>query len=95
VISNQPRIKGRTTFAYAKIDNAFSKEEVDRINEHCTLKKDLLQDATIVGGPNAPNIRISKTFFEARTVENSWFFDKLNQASDLINNEFYNFDLWG
>lgn len=95
MISNQPRIKGRTTFAYAKIDNAFTSEDVERINLHCSSQKKLLKDATIVGGPDAPRIRISKTFFETRNQENSWFFEKLNNIIEIVNNEFYGFDLWG
>lgn len=55
----------------------------------------MLNDATIVGGPNALNIRISKTFFESRNEHNSWFFEKANNLIEILNNEFYGFDLWG
>lgn len=95
MISNQPRIKGRTTFAYTKIDNAFSKEEVRTFVEYCDSRKEHLKDATIVGGPTAPKIRISQTWFEPRNQENAWFFERMNQVLDFANREFYNFDLWG
>jgi predicted 2-oxoglutarate/Fe(II)-dependent dioxygenase YbiX len=95
VISNQPRIKGRTTFAYTKIENAFSREEVASFVEYCSSLKNELKEATIVGGADAPKIRISQTLFQQRNNENAWFFERMNQVFEFANNEFYNFDLWG
>jgi len=95
MISNQPRIKGRTTFAYRKVSNVFSAEEILLLLEHLDLNRNLLNNATIVGGPDAPQIRISQTLFQQRNEENSWFFERMNQVINFVNQEFYNFDLWG
>jgi PKHD-type hydroxylase len=95
MISNQPRIKGKTTFAYTKIEQAFSEDELGLFLEYCDSRNKNLKNATVIGKKNAPQVRISQTWFENKNTENAWFFERMNQVIDFANNEFYNFDLWG
>lgn len=95
MISNQPKIKGKSIFPYVKIDSLFSIEEINNFIEYCETRKDCLEESTVFDGSRNANIRVSSNWFDVKNEKNYWFFDKINNAIDFVNNEFYGFDLWG
>ena len=90
-ISNNPRSYSKITEPWIFIEDCFTEEELQRIEQYCSTKK--LDKASTVGSNSFA--RVSNNCFNDVDQENSWFITKINQAVDHANNVFYNFDLYG
>ncbi len=73
----------------------FNNHDIDRIVEYCESFE--LQNSTVSqDNPNIDKaIRISQVNFHNRNDDNAWIFDQLNFGVEDINNNFFNFDLYG
>lgn len=79
---------------WAYWNNLFTETECQKIIEHCKSKK--LNNALIgIGAPiKDKNIRDSNIVFVG-SLGFEWVFQKLTDAVIELNNNFFNFDLWG
>jgi PKHD-type hydroxylase len=90
-ISNNPRSYSKITEPWIFVEDCFSEEEIQKIQEYCSTKK--LDKASTVGSDSSS--RISNNCFIDVQDENRWFVSKINQALEHANKAFYNFDLYG
>ena len=90
-ISNNPRSYSKITEPWIFVEDCFSEEEIQKIQEYCSTKK--LDKASTVGSDSSS--RISNNCFIDVQDENRWFVSKINQALEHANKACYNFDLYG
>ena len=91
VISNNPRSHSKVTEPWIFIDDCFTEEELQKIEQYCSSKS--LNKASTVGSDS--NARVSNNCFNDVDQENAWFINRINQAIEHANKVFYNFDLYG
>jgi PKHD-type hydroxylase len=94
MISNDPFLKRRITYSHILWNNAFSQDELFNIQNICE-KEELNKAKTVGKGEDCEEHRRSKVKFFDRNGDNFWIFDRFNNIIDSINNQFYNFDLYG
>ena len=95
-ISNTPEERICTTYTWIYWDNAFTQEELIDLEKYC--EKEQTQKATIVGSDDinkTEKTRKSKVKFYGKNEQNAWFFNKVNQISQSINESYYNYNLNG
>jgi PKHD-type hydroxylase len=90
-ISNNPHSYSKITEPWILIDDCFTEEELQKIQQYCSLKS--LNKASTVGSDS--NARVSNNCFNDVDEENAWFINRINQAIEHANKVFYNFDLYG
>lgn len=77
---------------WAYIDNAFSREECNRIIRLANSDILELADGQIESGPDT-TVRSSKIGFLPTCEETQWIFERLAGGIQRINKQFFNFDL--
>jgi PKHD-type hydroxylase len=90
-ISNNPHSYSKITEPWILIDDCFTEEELQKIEQYCSSKS--LNKASTVGSDS--NARVSNNCFNDVDQENAWFINRINQAVEHANKVFYNFDLYG
>jgi PKHD-type hydroxylase len=88
----------RFVYPYVYWDGAFTESELQKLINYCDQTLSLQEGSVIKsadGGAVNKNVRNSKVKMFHPDSNNSWIFDKLYQAVDQINNDFYRFDLTG
>jgi PKHD-type hydroxylase len=90
-ISNNPRSYSKITEPWIFIEDCFTEEEIEKIEQYCSTKK--LDRASTVGSNSFS--RVSNNCFNDVDHENQWFISRLNEAIENANEAFYNFDLYG
>ena len=93
---NDPFQRERITHHHVWWDNAFSEEELDNIVTLCN--SETLDDATTIGTDNqnfVREIRRSKVKFINKNQNTSWIFDRFNDIADKLNQQFFQFELYG
>jgi PKHD-type hydroxylase len=90
-ISNNPRSYSKVTEPWIFVEDCFTEEEVQKIQEYCSIKK--LDRASTVGSDSSS--RVSNNCFNDIDHENQWFIARINQAIEEVNQRFYGFDLYG
>ena len=94
MLSNDPFEKRRIIYSSVWWDGAFTEKELMELEDYCS--QDELKPSTTVGdGENCEYIRKSKLNFYYKNKSNSWIFDKFNYVIESLNNDYYNFDLYG
>lgn len=94
MISNDPFLKRRIIHSFITWNNSFNIDELSNIQNLC--EKENFDKATTVGkGEKCEEQRRSKVKFFERNEDNFWIFDRFNGVIDSINNQFYDFDLYG
>jgi PKHD-type hydroxylase len=93
-IQNTPNERVNVLHQSLRWDDVFSMEEVDRISEYCGSQSKQQAQVSLDGIVDG-NIRKSTIAFINKKDENAWIFNKINDAIDRINEQFYNFDLNG
>lgn len=78
---------------FAYVDDIFTPEELQKVIDYCSNLQ--LKDATVGEGRLAPQYRKSKVNQFKVNKENEWIFDRLQIATEYMNNEFFRFDLIG
>jgi PKHD-type hydroxylase len=91
IISNNPRSYSKITEPWIFVEDCFSEEEIQKIQEYCSTKK--LDKASTVGSDSSS--RVSNNCFNDVDHENEWFITRINQAIEKVNERFYGFDLYG
>ena len=91
VISNNPRSHSKVTEPWILLDDCFTEEELQKIEQYCSSKS--LNKASTVGSDS--NARVSNNCFNDVDQENAWFISRVNQVIEHINKKFYDFDLYG
>jgi len=90
-ISNNPRSYSKITEPWIFIEDCFTEEEIEKIEQYCSTKK--LDRASTVGSNSFA--RVSNNCFNDVDHENEWFISRINEAVENANEAFYNFDLYG
>lgn len=95
-ISNSPEIRYNTSWPYALWDDVFTESELDKIEVYCN-SLNLSEGVHIQGADNPTEYthRKSKTAFMQFNDTNSWIFERMNAAIELINENYFNYDLNG
>lgn len=96
-IYNDPATRATITHPWTYWDNAFTEEELKKINDYCE-SLELMNATTIGAGENiekAKEIRKSNICWIHRNDDSYWIFDRLNFILQNSNEKFYNFDLNG
>jgi PKHD-type hydroxylase len=94
MISNDPFLKRRITHSFITWNNAFSEEELSNIQNLCE-KEEFNKAVTVGKSEDCEEHRRSKVKFFDRNEDNFWVFDRFNTVIDSINNQFYDFELYG
>ena len=92
MITNKIEDKSSIFYPYVYWDNYFTDNELKEILIYCENKK--LEKASILND-EIDKLRVSKVNFSLPDEENRWIFNKLNNFVELINHNFYGFDLTG
>jgi PKHD-type hydroxylase len=95
-ISNIPIVRSREFFPYCYLDDAFTIDELNLIENYCQNFD--TDTATTVGADfSIESIRKSKVCHIKRygNSEIDWFFERINNCILHMNDEFYNFELNG
>jgi PKHD-type hydroxylase len=91
MISNEPYEKRRLTYSHVWWNDAFSEEELDLLEHYCFQQE--LEKSTTVG--ETENYRLSNIKFIDKNTDSTWIFDKFNSVVDGLNDQYYNFNLYG
>lgn len=95
MITNFVYEKQKITYPYVYWENAFSNEEILKIDNYCNTD---LSSATVVGNQDIEEtrkVRKSLVKFVSRDNNSFWIFDKFNYVIESLNKKFYDFDLIG
>jgi len=90
-ISNKPHSYSKITEPWVYVDDCFTEEELQIIEEYCSSKT--LEKSSTVGSHS--DARVSSNCFNDVDEKNQWFIDKINQALDQANKAFFGFELYG
>lgn len=90
---NFPRDKAANTYPWIVWDNALSEEELAKITDYCETSSKLEVGKT--NDPSGNPQRMSAVCFHSWKPELSWFFFKMNNLIEIINNRWFGFDLSG
>ena len=93
-IQNNPEQRLNILHQSLKWDGIFSDQEVDKIVEYCNAQE-MIEGQVSEKGLVDDHARKSKVSFIRRKDDSSWIFDKINNAIETANDQFYNFDLNG
>lgn len=89
----KPHEAFRTVYPYAYWDGFFTEEELNKIRDH--YSKAELHEAILSDEKVNPDLRKSNITFDEPNDDNRWIFERLAQATILINDQFFQFDLIG
>jgi PKHD-type hydroxylase len=87
-----PTISRDPTITFTTWQDAFTLEELDRIEAYCET---LELNEAVIDGPGDPEIRVSQTGWISNNKDTNWFYDRLAFVARKLNSKFYNFDLSG
>jgi len=93
-IQNNPEQRLNILHQSLKWDGLFSDQEVDKIVEYCNAQE-RIEGQVSEKGLVDDHTRKSKVSFIRRKDDSYWIFDKINNAIETANDQFYNFDLNG
>lgn len=88
-----PVVRDNITHPYIVSDSLIDLETIVAIENFCSKQGTL--PATIGNRYQNSDIRISETKFHFINDENGWIFDILEYVGNIINNEYFQFDLIG
>jgi len=93
-ISNNPLVRMSYFPSHALMTDIFNESELQSIIDNHLLQG--VNEAN-VGIDNKPvaDIRISRIRFHTANEDNMWIFDRLNKTIEYVNEQFYNFNLYG
>jgi PKHD-type hydroxylase len=105
-LTNDVYARKTITNSYTYWDDAFNAEELDRVVDYCD--KFELQKGMTLGNLNktsdddeidnrepAPEVRRSDIKFLTPNEHNQWIFERINGVIEILNDRFYNMDLYG
>jgi PKHD-type hydroxylase len=87
---------GQHIHPYVYWDGYFTEQELEKIQEYCNTFD--LEESTIISNNTDTvdkSIRKSKVQFLNIDENSSWIFEKIKTISEVLNNEFFRFDLVG
>lgn len=96
MITNNSTDLARITYPYVWWEGIFSKEEIQKIVDYCE-SKGVTQSTTVQAEAELPQEDIRKSYvgMHSYNEETAWIFQRLNQAIETVNDQFYRFDLSG
>jgi PKHD-type hydroxylase len=96
-VTLRPHITHNITYPWVYWDGFFSEEELVKIEEYCTTKE--VSTGTVVavegGGDTDLTVRNSNVAMFNAGPDNQWLFEKLVGLTEVVNANFFNFDLLG
>lgn len=90
-IVNFPQERSIVTWPWVYWNDVLTPEEIQTICDYCSPTE--MKEAETLGG--IQDIRVSKIHFYGWNKELEWFFDRMNNYIQFINNRWYGFDLNG
>ena len=105
-VTNDVYTRKTATNTYAYWDDAFNPEELDKLVDYCEkfeLEKGMTlgmsmksaDDEPVENKGSAPEVRRSDIKFLLPNDQNMWIFERINSVIDIVNDRFYNMDLYG
>jgi PKHD-type hydroxylase len=105
-LTNDVYARKTITNSYTYWDDAFNPEELDKLVDYCD--KFELQKGMTLGNLNkisddvevdnrepSPEVRRSDIKFLSLNEHNQWIFERINGVIEILNDRFYNMDLYG
>ena len=105
-LTNDVYARKTITNSYTYWDDAFNPEELDKLVDYCD--KFELQKGMTLGNLNkisddvevdnrepSPEVRRSDIKFLTLNEHNQWIFERINGVIEILNDRFYNMDLYG
>lgn len=95
-LTNDPWSRDRITQSHIYWDRAFTVDELDHLDYICS--KETLEESTTFGAKSVEEVqkhRMSKVKFFGRDQNTDWIFRRFNEVAEMINDQFYNFNLNG
>jgi PKHD-type hydroxylase len=105
-LTNDVYARKTITNSYTYWDDAFNPEELDKLVDYCD--KFELQKGMTLGNLNKtsdddeidnrepiPEVRKSDIKFLTPNEQNMWIFERINGVIEILNDRFYNMDLYG
>ena len=93
MIVNNPIGRDNILNAWAYWDGAFTDVELQKIVQLCEEAE--LEKAETFDPTATDNYRVSSVNFHRPDEKNKWIFERLNGVADLVNDNFFGFDLAG
>ena len=93
----QPKIAHNITFPWVYWDNWFSEEELKSLEDYCSSLT-LTPGSVVDPDPEKvinTTIRQSNIHMVYPTQDTQWIFQKLLSITEMVNKDFYRFDLYG
>jgi PKHD-type hydroxylase len=105
-LTNDVYARKTITNSYTYWDDAFNPEELDKLVDYCDkfeLQKGMtlgnlnkkLEDDEIDNREPIPEVRKSDIKFLTPNEQNMWIFERINGVIEILNDRFYNMDLYG
>jgi PKHD-type hydroxylase len=105
-LTNDVYARKTITNSYTYWDNAFNPEELDKLVDYCDkfeLQRGMtlgnlnkkLEDDEIDNREPIPEVRKSDIKFLTPNEQNMWIFERINGVIEILNDRFYNMDLYG
>jgi PKHD-type hydroxylase len=95
-LTTNPKTLWKNTHSSIYWDDLFSEKDLQEMDEYCKLHGTHQAEIVTLEGPDTNNsIRNSEVNLHYINKDNRWLFDKLLFATSIINDTFYNFDLFG
>jgi PKHD-type hydroxylase len=105
-LTNDVFMRKSITNSYTYWDDAFNPEELDKLVDYCDkfeLQKGMtlgnlnkkLENDEIDNREPIPEVRRSDIKFLTPNEQNMWIFERINGVIEILNDRFYNMDLYG
>jgi PKHD-type hydroxylase len=105
-ITNDVQSRKTILNTYTYWDDAFDPEELEKLIDYCgkfeldkgktvgMLNKKTNEEQVVIEDPKT-DVRRSDIKFLTPNEQNMWIFDRINNVIDLLNDRYYNMDLYG
>ena len=97
MLHSNPEIISSVTYAWCFEDNVFNEEELKKIIDYCdTLEKapgNILTSDSI--SKQNTDVRVSEISWVSLNQDSEWFFSRISNTIDYLNESYYGYDLYG
>ena len=95
-LTTNPKTLWKNTHSSIYWDDLFPEADLQKMDEYCKLHGTKQSQISSLSGADIDNsVRNSEVNLHSINKDNQWLFDRLLAVTSLINDTFYNFDLFG
>ena len=95
-LTTNPKTLWKNTHSSIYWDDLFPEADLQKMDEYCKLHGTKQSQISTLSGADIDNsVRNSEVNLHSISKDNQWLFDRLLAVTSLINDTFYNFDLFG